>query len=243
MSIPAESVIPASHALCATHPDEAAIGTCARCGRFVCGECRTDSALCTACVALEVSALPALQPRASKAVGLLYAHVGIELLLVILSIGLLVFPGDDPLLVFAGLAGVLLILTYCATIVFYLRWLHLAVRTVNARGENVGVTPGWAVGWWFIPFANLVKPYHTVRALVAATGGEAAVSRARVGLWWTAWVIGNVLANIESRMNVSHSDGFQSASTVLSIASSVFAIISAWLCVGVIRAVGDGLRR
>ena len=243
MSALAQASVPDHHAVCAAHPEQTAVGTCARCGRFTCGACRNDDAVCTACVELELSAMPALRPRAAKAVWLLRANVAVESLGMVTSFGLLASPESEPLLLGSGLVGILLFFTYVATVVFYLRWLHLAVRTVKTRGQDVGVTPGWAVGWWFIPFANLVKPYHTVRALVAASGGEPAVARARVGLWWAAWIIGNVLSNIETRLNLSDIDGAQSGGTFVGVFSSLFGVLGAWLCIGVIRRVGEGLQR
>jgi hypothetical protein len=43
-------------ARCATHPDAPAVGTCARCGNFICGACATqkgDQTLCPTCAGLE----------------------------------------------------------------------------------------------------------------------------------------------------------------------------------------------
>jgi uncharacterized BrkB/YihY/UPF0761 family membrane protein len=35
-------------------------------------------------------------------------------------------------------------------------WLHRAVANARSLGVPTECTPGWAVGWWFVPFANLV---------------------------------------------------------------------------------------
>jgi hypothetical protein len=58
---------------------------------------------------------------------------------------------------------------------------------------NLRFSPGWAVGWWFIPFANLVMPYLTVRELWKASDANAGAidwkargGAAIVALWWTA---------------------------------------------------------
>ena len=46
-----------------------------------------------------------------------------------------------------------------ATMVVWLIWQHQATANLWARRyPNLRTTPGWAVGWWFIPFANFGMP-------------------------------------------------------------------------------------
>ncbi|MEX2457967.1 MAG: DUF4328 domain-containing protein [Actinomycetota bacterium] len=82
-------------------------------------------------------------------------------------------------------------------------WLTLQHRAqTNLHGMGmVGLqfTPGWAVGWWFVPLANLVMPFQTVRELRKASDPEADRYRWRLiktprllGWWWAAWLIGNI---------------------------------------------------
>lgn len=58
--------------------------------------------------------------------------------------------------------------------VLFLRLLYKAVQ--EAKGFAVSftyVSPGWAVGYWFIPFYNLIKPFQVVKALFAACAQKA----------------------------------------------------------------------
>jgi hypothetical protein len=50
-----------------------------------------------------------------------------------------------------GLSGVGGTVILVLTPIMYLMWLHRVVRQLNALGLNVGATPGWAVGFWFVP--------------------------------------------------------------------------------------------
>ena len=59
-------------------------------------------------------------------------------------------------------------------------WLfHQLKRRTAARSgaryhEVITTTPGWCVGWYFIPIANLWKPYVAMREIVrASTTGQA----------------------------------------------------------------------
>lgn len=66
---------------------------------------------------------------------------------------------DDRTALLAAIYLVLLL----ATMVTYCLWLRGASqRAHTVSGGNMGITPGWAVGWHFVPFANLVMPFRTV---------------------------------------------------------------------------------
>lgn len=65
-----------------------------------------------------------------------------------------------------GLVAILEILLRVATITFFLIWEYRAFNNLSVlRARNLEFSPGWAVGWWFVPFANLVKPFQVVREL------------------------------------------------------------------------------
>lgn len=55
--------------------------------------------------------------------------------------------------------------------IVWLIWQHRAQKNLEGLGATwLRFTPGWAVGWWFVPFANLVKPFQTMRELWKASG-------------------------------------------------------------------------
>jgi hypothetical protein len=81
----------------------------------------------------------------------------------------------------------------------WLLWQHRAhanLRALGARGLRF--TPGWAVGWWFVPLANLFMPYLAVRELwrasVAGARHEGRTSGLLVPAWWGTWLGGNLLS-------------------------------------------------
>jgi hypothetical protein len=50
--------------------------------------------------------------------------------------------------------------------VFWLTWLHRAYGNLALIGaKRSRFTRGWAVGWWFIPFVNLVRAYQVMKDL------------------------------------------------------------------------------
>ena len=59
--------------------------------------------------------------------------------------------------------GVVYLIAYITAVVLYCIWIHRANRNARALGtQGMRFTPGWCVGWWFIPFMNLYKPYQAV---------------------------------------------------------------------------------
>ena len=62
-----------------------------------------------------------------------------------------------------------LVLNLLAAVAFCV-WIHRAASNLPALGRyGMKFTPGWCVGWFFIPFANLVKPFQAVKELWRAS--------------------------------------------------------------------------
>src|SRR5262245_43066849 len=85
-------------ARCATHPNNPAVGTCQRCGTYVCGVCRTrwqDRALCLACLAraLDVKEVRPEEVRAHRRQALLALTFGATAWGLVLVVALLLFLG------------------------------------------------------------------------------------------------------------------------------------------------------
>jgi hypothetical protein len=74
------------------------------------------------------------------------------------------------------------------TIVVWLIWQHQATANLWARGvTGLRITPGWAVGSWFIPLLNLAMPLVAMRELDRRSRTDAA-SSPLLGWWWAAWL-------------------------------------------------------
>jgi hypothetical protein len=78
--------------------------------------------------------------------------------------------------------------------VAWLTWQYRAQQNLWASPEwHPTTTPAMAVLWWFIPFANLWKPFISMRELSSAsavgTGTEVRSTRTVLATWWLLWVI------------------------------------------------------
>jgi Domain of unknown function (DUF4328) len=76
-------------------------------------------------------------------------------------------------------------------------------------------TPGWAVGWFFIPLANLWKPYQAMREIWRASqedndprlAWDMAPIPAIVPCWWGLYIGQSIVGRIASRLAGRDSDG------------------------------------
>ena len=84
-------------------------------------------------------------------------------------------------------------LGFLVTAVSFLMWMHRVYRNLRALGNRIlGFSPGSAVGWWFVPFANLVQPYLAMKEIwrgsdpqsFGGTHNQQKASSAVVGWWW-----------------------------------------------------------
>jgi hypothetical protein len=95
----------------------------------------------------------------------------------------------------------------------FLVWLHRAYSNLPALGSLLSTyTPGWAVGWWFVPFANLVQPHGVMRNLwiesqrrpISDQGFALAPSTPLIGWWWGLFLACRVLTMV-SRISATGS--------------------------------------
>lgn len=77
-------------------------------------------------------------------------------------------------------------------------WLFAEVSRLRNRQEFqvqqsfLNDSPGWAVGWYFIPIANFWKPFVAMRDLVHASTQRGGLPAFLLPTWWTLWVVSNI---------------------------------------------------
>ncbi len=90
--------------------------------------------------------------------------------------------------------------------VVYLVWLYRAYQNLPALGvTKLDASPGWAVGHYFIPFVNLVRPYQTIVEIMRGSFSReqqltGKTSTAIAGWWWTGWILAAVLGQVSGAM-------------------------------------------
>jgi hypothetical protein len=105
---------------------------------------------------------------------------------------------DNNELLFTGLA----MLTILAGLVLFLAWFAKLYGNLAPLGQasRQRYRTGWAVGGWFVPFLNLVRPKNIADDIWAASEPDPELARERqqprsilLGWWWAAWLLSGVV--------------------------------------------------
>lgn len=99
--------------------------------------------------------------------------------------------GWTPVAIIRLLAEITVVLT---TMILVLMWTYRANHNARQLGAvDMRFTPGWAVGWYFIPIAWFWKPYQAMteiwRASVNPSDSGATPVSPLLRWWWGLWVV------------------------------------------------------
>ncbi len=86
-----------------------------------------------------------------------------------------------------------------------LRWIYFATANAHAFGaQGLRCGPWLAVGSFFIPIANLVMPFQSMRdvwkASVEPRDWEVVKAPPLLGWWWLFWLAGNITGIVAFRL-------------------------------------------
>ena len=145
------------------------------------------------------------------------------------------------------LLGYLYIGAFVVAAISFLVWLNRASSNLPALAvENQRFSPGWAVGWWFVPIFWLWRPYQVVKEVWQGShpGGvnpgplhrrDAPVSPL-LGPWWATWLASNWLSTITARLFFSgHTVQELISADWLSVVSDAISLVALALAILLIR--------
>lgn len=103
--------------------------------------------------------------------------------------------------VVVGLGSVVI---FISTVIIHCVWTNRMNKNARALGaQGMEYTPGWAVGWFFVPIANLYKPFSVAseiyRASAPGPDGMHWKDEPTPGIlnfWWACWIIGFLLDRV-----------------------------------------------
>ncbi len=103
------------------------------------------------------------------------------------------------------LLSIISLLAYFLTAVLFLRWTYLVKKNAMALGASFlefEFSPGWSVGYYFVPFVNLVAPYKALKETFQASHPEFRPDSQRLEwssapkllpFWWALWLVNGFL--------------------------------------------------
>jgi hypothetical protein len=148
--------------------------------------------------------------------------------------------------------GILALLVYLGTVVSFLVWFYRVHRNLPALGaRDLKYTPGWAVGGFFVPFLNLIRPLQVMREIWHGSDprglerdmapAEPSVRKqlgtpALIGWWWALWLFCGFLSNRALLMSFSQNPTLVDlqSRTLLMVLSDLFEIPAAILAVSLV---------
>ncbi len=143
------------------------------------------------------------------------------------------FTAADGLIALLGLGYIPVWIT---GIVFFCMWKHRVCSNAYAlggMGKSLNpVTPGWAVGYYFIPIVSLWKPYQAMKEIWCASVDPEKSSTA-LTTWWIWWIGSGILGQVSFRMTLRGGD--EDMLLVLDTITSVMAIPLLFAILKIIR--------
>ena len=128
------------------------------------------------------------------------------------------------------------------------RWLYLSSK-INHLLEikNLQYSPGWCVGWHFIPFASLVMPYRALKEIFRASFNKENWEKEEIPhdfpAWWTTWLLGNAIAQGSLRMGMQLGENYSydelNLISCLDISSDVLQIVCAFALLRIISVISN----
>jgi len=97
--------------------------------------------------------------------------------------------------VLVTVGGVVSVIDLLVCIIVFLMWLYRARANLPALGvSDARWSPGWAIGWWFIPIMSLFRPYQLVKEVWQASdpmtspGWRSNAPPVFFGWWWALYL-------------------------------------------------------
>lgn len=111
-----------------------------------------------------------------------------------------------------GIIFIFRILVFIASGILILRWIYCANDNVRQLGaKEMTFTPGWSVGWYFVPIFNLWKPYQAMKEIWRASYSpsnwrNAVAAGSPLPWWWFLLLTTNFLDKIAYRISAQAGD-------------------------------------
>lgn len=139
----------------------------------------------------------------------------------------------------ASLIDVAVFVTMMAALIAVSCWVYRVNANAHSFANGLAITPGWNVGWFFVPVANLWKPFEGLRETWQASfdpsDWPAVPVPMLLRLWWGCWLIGNLLANVALQVaRASRTDPFTTTTPLDLIASGVL-VAAAGLLIRIVQ--------
>ncbi len=104
------------------------------------------------------------------------------------------------------ITGLVYLLAFAVAGFLILRWIYRVNKNAHALTDWVQMSPGWNVGFFFIPIATLWKPFEGVRqswqASFSPDDPDAEPVPDLLRWWWGLWLATSIVGNISAQLSL-----------------------------------------
>ncbi len=143
------------------------------------------------------------------------------------------------------ISGISLIIVSIFSFTISAIWIFRASKNAAIMDPYPGrIRPGWAVGWYFIPFANLWKPFVAVKEIWNSSFSPAkspiTPATALVGFWWACHIANNIYVGglTRKQLQTDNIELFMTLNNAM-LASSVMGAIVGILFIKIMRKISE----
>ena len=102
------------------------------------------------------------------------------------------------------------------SIIIFFVWIYRTNKNLGIlSGEQMVFTPGWSVGWFFVPIACLFKPYQVMKEIWNVSHKNQSTTFSLIGWWWFLWITSEILARIALKLAVKSNGADSYIATVV----------------------------
>lgn len=146
-------------------------------------------------------------------------------------------PGLDFVKRFSIATNICSMIAFALSVVCFARWLYNATKRAHLFSGGMTMSPGWAVGSYFIPIVNLFKPFQAMREIWQASIAPNATGIVPVPvgmrIWWGLWLVRvglsnanyQVIANVRNLLDIGISGALNILTFVIDVPMAVLLIV------------------
>jgi len=139
------------------------------------------------------------------------------------------------------MVGILYLAAFVISGIAYLVWVYRVNENCHEfAAKGMEFTPGWSVGWHFVPFMNIVRPHQIMQEVYQVSQDPTNWIRkpgsSAISWWWGLVIVDRIISNIAGRgFDLAETQSALKAATAGTMASNVVGIISALLLLHMIN--------
>jgi Domain of unknown function (DUF4328) len=135
----------------------------------------------------------------------------------------ILFPSDRVV----AIVGLVQFVFFVILGITFLRWIYRINKNLRAlSGEQMKFTPGWAVGWYFIPIANLFKPYQAMKEIWRISHKNEPPTYSPLGWWWFLWIVSILVGRLAFRTVMQAGDSGNDIALIYILSDGIDVILN-----------------